>query len=198
MQMRLRILAVGLALAGLGLGAGVRAQGGSPFMPPSTPAPAAPVAENSAVVFAGVIGTGADARFCLVIPDRRQVAWVHAGEEGHPFVVQGYNAEQETVTVNYGGRVMTLKLQAAKIAAAPANGNGGASGAPAGANPLTATVVPNPTPADEQRRLEAVAAEVRRRRALRAAAQQQGGQQAQPSGQPAQPQNGTPVQTTPR
>jgi hypothetical protein len=34
-------------------------------------------------------------------------------------------------------------------------------------NAITQSVVANPTPADEQRRLEAVAAEVRRRRALR-------------------------------
>jgi hypothetical protein len=41
------------------------------------------------------------------------------------------------------------------------------------------TVVPNPTPADEQRRLEAVASEVARRRALRNQAEQTV-QQAQP------------------
>lgn len=77
---------------------------------------------------------------------------------------------------------MTLKLQSAKLA------NAGAPGAPTvgplpvagaqpgGNNPLVNTVVTNPTPADEARRLEAVAAEVRRRRALRQAAAQNQGQ----------------------
>jgi hypothetical protein len=59
------------------------------------------------------------------------------------------------------------------------------AGAQAGGNPLVNTVVTNPTPADEARRLEAVAAEVRRRRAMRQAA-------AQNQGQP------TPVEVAPR
>jgi len=51
---------------------------------------------------------------------------------------------------------------------------------------VTQSVVVNPTPADEQRRLEAVAAEVARRRALREQASQQVSQGVVPT--PATPQ----------
>ena len=47
---------------------------------------------------------------------------------------------------------------------------------------VTQAVVLNPTPADEQRRLDAVAAEVARRRALREQASQQMGQGVPPAG----------------
>ena len=66
--------------------------------------------------------------------------------------------------------MMTLALQAASI-------TGGTAGVPAAValtgntqKDLVSTVRVNPTPTDERRRLEAVAAEVRRRRAVRAEA----------------------------
>jgi len=49
---------------------------------------------------------------------------------------------------------------------------------------VTQTVVLNPTPADEQKRLDAVAAEVARRRALREQATQQMGQTPAPAPTP--------------
>jgi hypothetical protein len=72
---------------------------------------------------------------------------------------------------------MTLRMEAAK----PGNGIGGSGPLPVAGNAgnaITASVKVNPTPADEARRLEAVAAEVRRRRALRQAAAEQAAQNA--------------------
>jgi hypothetical protein len=78
--------------------------------------------------------------------------------------------------VEYQGRTLRLVLKAAKVASA-----GPVMGVVAG-NPsaVTQSVVLNPTPADEQRRLDAVAAEVRRRRQEREKAAQEA--QASPNG----------------
>jgi hypothetical protein len=80
------------------------------------------------------------------------------------------------VTIDYQGRPLTLAQHVAKVASA-GNAQAMANLPPSGGPPMPAaitnSVVVNPTPADEQRRLDAVAAEVARRRALREQASQQ-------------------------
>lgn len=95
-------------------------------------------------------------------------------EVGGPYRVTAYDEGRETVTVEVGGRVLSLALEKAKIGSAPLPANvpmvaGATAGAAAVAapSPGVAPVVLNPTPADEAKRLETIAAEVRRRRALR-------------------------------
>jgi hypothetical protein len=123
-------------------------------------------------------------------PARRRSVWLRVGDQDGPIQLQSFDAETRTVSVVQNGQTMNLKLQSAKLAnaasgpAAPPLGVLPVAGAQSGGNnPLVNSVVTNPTPADEAKRLEAVAAEVRRRRALRqAAAQNQAQSQA---GQPA-------------
>jgi hypothetical protein len=93
--------------------------------------------------------------------------WLQIGEEGpDALFVDAYNANDAAVTVRQGGQTLNLALQAATItpgaarASAPVQLVGNSSD-------LVSTVRTNPTQADERARLEAVAAEVRRRRALR-------------------------------
>lgn len=146
----------------------------SPFMPPPPAAGAAPVvaATPSELQFCGVFGDGEDKRFCIYNQTARRTAWLRLGEEGPgEIVVETFDAENRTVQVAQGGRSLTLALQAA--VGVPAAGSPAMAGGPAGAgsgSALVNTVKVNPTPADERRRLDAVAAEVRRRRAMRAAA----------------------------
>lgn len=155
----------------------------SPFMPPATSAAAAPT-ENSPLELRGVLGTGADALFNIYDPSRKRSAWVKANEaDGREFVVRSFDQGGQTVQVEHGGRTLTLKLAEAKIVPMAVN----AAPMPVPGAPAPAVV--NPTPADEARRLESVAAEVRRRRALRAAAAQQ---QQQQQAQPPTPPPGTP------
>ena len=147
----------------------------SPFLPPA--GGDAPVAtENAPLQFCGYMGSGANARYCLHDPASRRSVWLRVGDETNGMRVEEFDAEARTVRVLQGGRALTLKLQSP----APAGSNGG-GGAPSGPLPIAGqnqqnpslvnTVVANPTPADEAKRLEAVAAEVRRRRALRQAAE---------------------------
>jgi hypothetical protein len=80
-------------------------------------------------------------------------------ERGNDFVVKAADPARESVTVDFQGRSLQLVLRTAKVAS---------SGAAAGPRPpapaVASSVVVNPSMADEQRRLDAVAQEVRRRR----------------------------------
>lgn len=139
----------------------------SPFMPAQAAATAA-VTEGAALELRGVMNTGSGMMFGIFDPAKKVSVWSKLNEKDHDFVVKGYDAANETVTVQHGGRTLTLAMRATKVAS-----SGQASAPPPMAAPstmpnaVTQSVVLNPTPADEQRRLEAVAAEVRRRRALR-------------------------------
>lgn len=111
--------------------------------------------------------TRAGMSFCIFDPARKVSAWVRLNEKDHDFVVKLYDANNETVTVDHGGRVLTLALRAVKVASSGQASSPAPLPSPGMPTAITQSVVANPTPADEQRRLEAVAAEVRRRRALR-------------------------------
>lgn len=158
--------AVLLALSGT-----ARAQlaASSPFLPAAA-AGATAVSEGAPIELRGVMETRSGMSFCIFDPAKKVSVWVGIDEKDHDFVVKSYDATNETVAVTHGGRTLTLAMRAMKVAssgqaAAPAPLP--APGMPNVPTPVTQSVVVNPTPADEARRLEAVAAEVRRRRALR-------------------------------
>lgn len=141
----------------------------SPFMPAGT-AGATTVTEGAPIELRGVMETRSGMSFCIFDPAKKSSAWVGLNEKDHDFTVKSYDATNETVTVDHGGRVLTLAMRAVKVAssgqaAAPAPLP--APGMPMVPTPVTQSVVVNPSAADEARRLEAVATEVRRRRALR-------------------------------
>lgn len=158
----------------------------SPFLPPATgDARVVEETPDAPLQFCGYVGQGQNARYCLYDPAKRRSMWLPVGGEEGSVELQSVDRESGTVTVAQSGRVMTLKLQTAKV-----SGKAGAGGplpiaSTGGAAPAAASP-PNVTAADEARRLEAVAAEVRRRRALRqAAAQEQqrsGGEGQRPQG----------------
>jgi hypothetical protein len=159
---------LGLCLGAVGASAAVSLDGlvaESPFMPKQEANNTAPVAtENASVEFRGLISTKEGVLFGLYDRTRNVGAWVREKDKGSDFTVRSYDAAADMVTVDYQGQKYTLPLSTSRIATAapsavpvvvkPAQG-----GAPqqAVAKPADAT------------RLESVAAEVRRRRALRQA-----------------------------
>ena len=153
----------------------------SPFLPPVTAGAAAPTA-GAPLEFRGTMETSQGLKVRIVDPARRAGVWLLLNERdpSFDFVVKQYDAEHDTATVDYQGRPITLAQHVAKVASAgapqnfipPAQANGMPPMPPAIAN----SVVLNPTPADEQKRLDAVATEVARRRAMREQAAQQVGQ----------------------
>jgi len=151
----------------------------SPFLPANAAASGALAGPSGPIELRGVMATSEGASYCIYDTAKKKDFWVGLNEAGHDFVVKAADSASDSVTVDYQGRSLHLVLHTAKVAssgsapAGPPDGRGGQQANPA----LSATVVLNPTPADEQRRLDAVAQEVRRRRMEREkAAEAQNGQ----------------------
>jgi len=141
----------------------------SPFLPPNSAAAGAQAGPAGPVELRGIMSTPQGAAYCIYDTARKTSAWVRLNEGGNDFVVKSADPGSDSVTVDFQGRSLRLVLRTAKVASAGKGGNGG----PAAASPAVASsVVLNPTPADEQKRLEAVAQEVRRRRMERERAAQ--------------------------
>jgi hypothetical protein len=168
----------------------------SPFMPPQSAAPAGPAA-GAPLEYRALMGTGEGLQFRIFDPAKKVGAWVKLNEKNSDFdiVAKQYDEEHNTLTLEHQGKTLTLALRESKVVS---SGNA-AQAMPPPPQPVPSNVPPavtqavvlNPTPADEQRRLEAVAAEVARRRALREQATQsvnQGNSQPVAAPQPMQPQ----------
>lgn len=182
-----------LAVAGFLLGglaeAHAQLSSKSPFMPASAAGSAAPTS-NVPLEYRGYLEIGGTRQFRLFDPEKKTYAWVLFNERNADLgvLVKEHDAEFTTLTVEHRGTVHKLPIRVGKVVAGgpvaqpmPAPVAPPANVAPA----VIQTVVPNPTPADEQRRLEAVAAEVARRRALRNQAEQTVQQAQQPPPPPA-------------
>ncbi|MBI5688567.1 MAG: hypothetical protein HZC55_00610 [Verrucomicrobia bacterium] len=162
----------------------------SPFLPPTGASAAAPTV-GAALEFRAYVDLGDGMQFRLHDPARKSGVWVRLNERNAEFdvVARQHDELQKTLTVEHQGKTLTLAMREPKVVSA---GNAGAMPAPPPVPApvptpnvlpaVTQSVVLNPTAADEQRRLEAVAAEVARRRALREQATLQVGQ-----GTPASP-----------
>ena len=150
------------------------AQGGltteSPFLPAGTPAGAA--TENAVLEFRGVLVTNQGPVFLLVDPTgpTKKSAWVKLNETGHDFSVKNYDTQNDSVSVDYRGRLLSLSLAKPKVGSSGVPMPPIAGTVPGGQPPIGGPISPvvlNPTAADETRRLEAVTQEVLRRRQLR-------------------------------
>lgn len=163
-------LALGFAYA-----AGVEAPGismTSPFLPRTGSAIGA-ASENSPVELRGILKDNGASVFGLYDPVKKQGGWVKLNETGKDFpaTVRGYDAANEAVTVEYQGRVLNLALKTAKIETLAVTAQ---SAVP---RPLPNQPAPGVAAApsvDNARQMEAVAAEVQRRRLQRQAAMQRG------------------------
>lgn len=185
-----RAAVVGALLVG-GSRAFAQLAASSPFLPQGTAGAAATT--NGPLEYGGYLDTPEGERLYRVNDPARKIgAFLKRGErhDGLGVLVKQPDDDRNTLTVEHDGKTLTLERRKAKIVSAgppamvmpppvPAV-------APNVAPAVTQSVVVNPTPADEQRRLEAVAAEVARRRALREQAGQQLSQPVQTL--PAQPQ----------
>jgi len=187
-----RLRRISLAVFALALGVeltgSLRAQNistVSPFLPQN--GAGGPVTENSPIELRGILAIPGGSLFGLFDPVKKQGGWVKLNEAGRDFTVRSYDAANDAVTVEYQGRVLSVALKTAKIESMPAM---------AQINPMPPRPIGGPQLAsapnvDEAKRLEAVAAEVARRRQQRQAAMQAG----QPPGpgqmpQPVRPGNG--------
>lgn len=150
----------------------------SPFMPPQAAGSKSGPTEGAPLEYHGFIQSGDDVRYRIYNPAKKAATWVKIDERNPDFdvVAKQHDGEHKTLTIEHAGRTLTLAERKSKIVS---SGNAAQAMPPPQLNQptvapaVTQSVVLNPTPADEQRRLEAVAAEVARRRALREQATQQ-------------------------
>jgi hypothetical protein len=141
----------------------------SPFLPVKSTDAATPTA-GAPLEFRGVTDMGNGLNFRVVdTGPKKGGAWVRLNERDPELgvVAKQYDAANEMLTVDYQGRTLTLAMHQAKVTS-----SGNAPNIPLGGIPMPAGIPPpavalNTTPAQEQQRLEAVAAEVARRRQLR-------------------------------
>lgn len=136
----------------------------SPFLPPNAPGSAAQAgAPSGPVELRGMMATSQGIECCIYDTAKKTSVWVRVNETGNDFVVKTADPSSESATVDFQGRSMHLALRTAKVASAAATPSAGPG--PGGPGVL-------PSPADEQKRLDAVASEVRRRRLEREKAAQ--------------------------
>ena len=158
----------------------------SPFMAPQAAANNAPTA-GAPLEFRALIETAEGMQFRLYDPAKKTGTWVKLNERNPDLEVlaKQHDEGHKTLTIEHQGRTLTLAMREAKVVSSGSAAQAMMPPPPPMPMPtsnvapaVTQAVVLNPTPADEQRRLEAVAAEVARRRALREQATQQIGQSA--------------------
>lgn len=155
----------------------------SPFLPmPGEGGQAKAASDNAALELKGVMVDRDTVLFNIFNQSTKKSQWVALRATGSDIVVKSHELvdDTDTVTVEHQGRTLRLVLAKPKTTSSgkaqtpqsaptphpvPLPAIAGAQQKPPEGLPIP--VVINPTPADEARRLEAVAAEVRRRRALR-------------------------------
>ncbi len=149
----------------------------SPFLPANAQAAGAAAGPAGPIELRGVMPMPEGVAYCIYDVAKKKAAWVGLNESGHDFVVRTADPANDSVTVDYQGRPLKLTLKSSKVAS---------SGAAVAAAPsaIASTVVVNPSPADEQKRLDAVAQEVRRRRLEREKAMQEAPPGLTPGGAP--------------
>jgi hypothetical protein len=129
----------------------------SPFLPPTVAGGAGDaLAGPNGIELRGVMTAAGVTKYNIYDPTKKTSYWVGVNEAADGFVIKNADPDRNSVTLSVGGQLVPLALKESKIA----QGFGQSFAA-------TMPVVLNPTPADEQRRLQAVADEVRRRRLLR-------------------------------
>ncbi len=153
----------------------------SPFLPGGQENVIAAPSENAAVEFRGMITTRDGTLFGLYDRTTQTGAWVRKQDKAADFLVQSYDSANDVVVVDYHGQKFNLALSSSKIVKAAAS------------MPVPVAAMTDVQPqgagspavarADDQRRLESISAEVRRRRALRQGAA--AGAATPPAGRPA-------------
>lgn len=166
----------------------------SPFGTAATSGPNAGM-PTGPLEFRGTFVDNGERFFSLLDPATRRSEWVGLNEAGRPFTVKNYDAERETIVVEYQGRSLDLKLHAARISVLPPVAAAPTT-MPAGANAPRPEVMPAPSTTEAQR-LAQVAEEIRRRRALRQQAQQAAASGQVTPGNPFPPNNAPPPNTPP-
>lgn len=148
----------------------------SPFLPPQGAQSSAPTAD-APLEFRGIADLPGGPAFRVVDPARKMGVWVHLNERDPDLgiTVKQADAAHDTVTVEHQGRTITLALRQSKVSSSGAAMPNAIVGAPQLQMQMQAATIAQQAPAApvQQAQLDAVAAAVAQRRALREQATQQ-------------------------
>ena len=169
-----------IAVGGAGR-AGAQLAAVSPFMPVQTTAGAASATMGAPLEFRGLAATSDGVKFRVVdMGPKKNGTWVRLNERDPDLgvIAKQYDAAGEMLTVEYQGRTLTLALHEAKVTsggvAVPVVPYVQAANPPPAASGVV--VMGGATAPANQNQLDAIAADVARRRQLREQAAQQTGQ----------------------
>jgi hypothetical protein len=119
--------------------------------------------ETASLEFRGVFTDQGELFFSLFDPVAKTSVWVGLNEPGHAFAVRSYDPNALTINADHKGRSLTLALKKGPIVATASDltlpGMGPTSPGSPAVNPVASS--------DDARRLANIAAEIRRRRAMR-------------------------------
>lgn len=160
------LVAAGMGCAGV-MGADLAPT--SPFLTANAAAAGSAASPSGPIELRGIMSTPDGIAYCIYDTTKKKDTWVGLNETGHDFVVRTADPGSDSVKVDYQGRSVNLTLRAAKVASAGPAG----TGPPIATSQVLSSVSANPTPGDEQKRLDAVAQEVRRRKMERERASQE-------------------------
>jgi len=147
----------------------------SPFAPPpSSNADANATTPNSPLELRGILSTPDGNKFNLCDQAGHVNVWIGLNAPGQPFVVRSQDLAHHRVTIEYQGRELTLSLAQPTITAMSMQQQAMPVPQMGGMPPQMRPGSVSASPQDERMRLERIADEIRRRRAMRAAAQPQG------------------------
>jgi hypothetical protein len=132
---------------------------------PFAPAPGAAVGNATAPLeFRGVFADQGELFFSIFDPITRSSAWVSLNEPGHAFAVRSYDENTQSISAEHKGRTLSLTLKKAPIVAMPPDPT--VPTVATGGPPIPVALTANAAN-DEAKRLAMLAAEIRRRRAMR-------------------------------
>lgn len=154
----------------------------SPFLPAGNARGEAATTSPTGVEFCGIMQRDDGLYFGFYESTSGKARWLRQGHDQDGWVVRSYEAGSREITLEIQGQAQVLALKQPRLE------GGSASPVMAALPPGVVAPVAAPSAADEAARLKSVADEIKRRRALRAAALNgQGGASAQPPAPPPGP-----------
>lgn len=157
------VLLLGCLLPAIAAAQGLdRLVANSPFAPAASGGASA-ANDSQPLEFRGVFMDQGELFFSIYNPAAKNSTWIGLNEAGYDFTVRSFDSAAQTITAEFKGRTLTLGLRKAPVVAT----------AP---DPTLPTVIGAPPPApavaatpsgEEAKRLANLAAEIRRRRAMR-------------------------------
>lgn len=134
----------------------------SPFGTARPGSPSEATGSGQAWEFRGLVEENGVLWFSLYEPATRRSVWRRLQQPDQHVVVRQFDPDGNTLTIEFQSRTLVLPMRSAPRIEGPP-----VASQPSGVQPATVASAPPAAPADNAQRLQQIAEEIRRRRALR-------------------------------